>query len=37
MEVGLADIKWISKHMHKFNRIAIVGESDVWNWVRKED
>lgn len=37
MEAGLADIKWIIKHMDKFSKIAIVGESDVWKWLIKVD
>lgn len=37
MEAGLADIKWISQHMDKFNKIAIVAESDVWKWLIKVD
>ena len=36
-EAGLADIKWIAKHMDKFNKIAIVAESDVWKWLIKVD
>ncbi len=37
IEAGLADIKWIARHMDKFNKIAIVGESDVWKWLIKVD
>lgn len=37
IEAGLADIKWISQHMNKFNKIAIVAESDVWKWLIKVD
>lgn len=37
MDAGLADIKWIMKHMDKFNKIAIVAESDVWKWLIKVD
>ena len=37
MEAGLADIKWIMKHMDKFNKIAIVADSKVWKWLIKVD
>ncbi len=37
MGAGLADIKWIMKHMDKFNKIAIVAESDVWKWLIEVD
>ena len=37
LEAGLADIKWISQHMDKFNKIAIVAESDVWKWLIQAD
>ena len=37
MDAGLADIKWIAKHMDKFNKIAIVADSDVWKWLIKVD
>ena len=37
MEAGLADIKWIIKHMDKFNKIAIVADSTVWKWLIKVD
>lgn len=37
MESGLADIKWIMKHMDKFNKIGIVAESDVWKWLIEVD
>jgi len=37
MEAGVADIKWISQHMDKFNKIAIVADSDVWKWLIKVD
>lgn len=37
LEAGLADIKWISQHMDKFNKIAIVAESDIWKWLIKAD
>lgn len=37
MESGLSDIKWVIKHMDKFNKIAIVAESDVWKWLIKVD
>jgi len=37
LEAGLADIKWISQHIDKFNKIAIVGESDIWEWLIKVD
>lgn len=37
MKSGLADIKWIMKHMDKFNKIAIVAESDVWKWLIEVD
>ncbi len=37
VEAGLSDIRWIIKHMNKFNKIAIVGESDVWKWLIKVD
>jgi len=37
MEAGIADIKWIMKHMDKFNKIAIVADSSVWKWLIKVD
>jgi hypothetical protein len=37
MDAGIADIKWIMKHMDKFNKIAIVAESTVWKWLIKVD
>jgi hypothetical protein len=37
MEAGIADIKWIMKHMDKFNKIAIVADSAVWKWLIKVD
>jgi len=37
MGAGLADIKWIMKHMDKFNKIAIIAESDVWKWLIEVD
>jgi hypothetical protein len=37
MEAGIADIKWIMKHMDKFNKIAIVADSTVWKWLIKVD
>lgn len=37
MDAGLEDIKWIMKHMDKFNKIAIVADSDVWKWLIKVD
>ena len=37
MDAGLADIKWLSKHMDKFNKIAIVSQSSVWKWLVKVD
>ena len=37
MEAGLADIRWISKHMDNFEKIAIVAESHVWKWLIKVD
>ncbi len=37
IEAGIADIKWIMKHMDKFNKIAIVADSAVWKWLIKVD
>ena len=37
IESGLADIKWIVKHMDKFNKIAMVSDSSVWKWLIKVD
>ena len=37
IDSGIADIKWIAKHVDKFNRIAIVADSAVWKWLIKVD
>jgi len=37
MDAGIADIKWIMKHMDKFNKIAMVADSTVWKWLIKVD
>ena len=37
MDAGISDIKWIMKHMDKFNKIAIVADSTVWKWLIKVD
>jgi len=30
---GYEDIKWIIKHMKRFDKIAIVTDSKVWKWL----
>ncbi len=37
LDAGIEDIKWIAKHMDKFNKIAIVADSQVWKWLIKVD
>jgi len=32
-KAGYEDIKWIFKHMKRFNKIAIVTDSTVWKWL----
>ena len=32
-KAGFEDIKWIIKHMKRFNKIAIVTDSTVWKWL----
>ena len=32
-DAGLEDIKWLMKHMKKFDKIAIVAEGNVWKWL----
>jgi len=30
---GIQDIAWLFKNYNKFNKIAIVSESNVWKWL----
>ena len=32
-KAGYEDIKWIIKHMKRFDKIAIVSDSIVWKWL----
>jgi len=32
-KAGYEDIKWIIKHMKRFDKIAIVTDSTVWKWL----
>ena len=33
LDAGISDIKWLSKHVDKFNKIAIVADSMTWKWL----
>ena len=33
VKAGLADLKWIISHMKKFNKVALVTDSVVWEWL----
>jgi len=32
-DAGIDDIKWLIKHMRKFNKIAIVTDKNIWKWL----
>lgn len=33
VKAGIEDLKWLIRHMTKLNRIAVVSESHVWQWL----
>jgi len=37
LKSGLEEIKWLSKHMDNFSKIAIVSNSTVWEYLVKID
>ncbi len=32
-DAGIADIKWITKHVRNFDKIAVVATGSVWKWL----
>jgi len=36
-KAGIEDVKWIITHMKKLHRIALVSDSNVWQWLVKID
>ncbi len=37
VKAGLEDLKWISRHVDNFEKIAVVSDSMVWEWLIKVD
>lgn len=37
IKAGLEDLKWISTHMRRLHKIAIVTDSTVWKWLVNMD
>jgi len=37
IKAGIEDVKWIITHMKKLHRIALVSDSNVWQWLVKID
>ena len=37
MKAGITDLKWLMSHMDDLDRIAIVSDSKVWEWLIKID
>ena len=37
VKAGLQDLKWLLRHMDDLDRIAIVSDSKVWEWLIKID
>ena len=32
-DAGIDDLKWLVKHMRRFNKIAIVTDKTIWKWL----
>jgi len=37
VKAGIEDLKWVVTHMKKLQRLALVTDSNVWEWLIKMD